>query len=75
MRVAASLLLLDGDRSQSSRQPLDFLPIGLNLLIAVIILRNTTYLQRAVDRLRNQGMIRHPVIWPIYRHSAGSTSI
>jgi hypothetical protein len=49
--------------------------MGLNPLIAAIILWNTTYLQRAVDRLRNQGMIRHPVIWPSYRHSAGSTSI
>jgi TnpA family transposase len=28
---------------------------GLNLLVAAIILWNTTYLQRAVDHLRNQG--------------------
>jgi TnpA family transposase len=49
--------------------------MGLNPLIAAIILWNTTYLRRAVDRLRNQGMIRHPVIRPSYRHSAGSTSI
>jgi TnpA family transposase len=31
---------------------------GLNLLVAAIILWNTTYLQRAVDHLRNQG--HHP---------------
>ncbi|MEA3144826.1 MAG: hypothetical protein QOI53_234 [Verrucomicrobiota bacterium] len=31
---------------------------GLNLLIAAIILWNTTYLQCAVDHLRNQG--HHP---------------
>jgi Tn3 transposase DDE domain len=31
---------------------------GLNLLVAAIILWNTTYLQRAVDHLRNQGY--HP---------------
>jgi hypothetical protein len=29
--------------------------MGLNPLIAAIILWNTTYLQRAVDHLRNQG--------------------
>jgi hypothetical protein len=75
MRVAASLLLLDGDRSQSSRHPLDFLPIGLNLLVAAIILGIRPICRRAVDHLRNQGMICHPVIWPIYRHSAGITSI
>jgi Tn3 transposase DDE domain len=28
---------------------------GLNLLVAAIILWNTTYLQRAVDHLRDQG--------------------
>jgi len=32
---------------------------GLNLLVAAIILWNTTYLQRAVDHLRNQG--QHPL--------------
>jgi len=32
---------------------------GLNLLVAAIILWNTTYLQRAVDHLRDQG--QHPV--------------
>ena len=31
---------------------------GLNLLVAAIILWNTTYLQRAVDHLRDQG--HHP---------------
>ena len=31
---------------------------GLGLLVAAIILWNTTYLQRAVDHLRKQG--RHP---------------
>jgi TnpA family transposase len=31
---------------------------GLNLLVAAIILWNTTYLQRAIDHLRNQG--QHP---------------
>ena len=31
---------------------------GLNLLVAAIILWNTTYLQRAVDHLHNQG--HHP---------------
>jgi hypothetical protein len=31
---------------------------GLNVLVAAIILWNTTYLQRAVDHLRNQG--QHP---------------
>ena len=31
---------------------------GLNLLVAAIILWNTTYLQRAIDHLRDQG--QHP---------------
>jgi TnpA family transposase len=48
---------------------------GLNLLVPAIILWNTTYLQRAVDHLRNQGYHRHPVIWLICRHSVGSISI
>ena len=40
---------------------------GLNLLVAAIILWNTTYLQRAVDHLRKQG--HHPAqeILPICR--------
>ena len=38
---------------------------GLNLLVAAIILWNTTYLQRAVDHLRDQGHHPAPVIWPI----------
>ena len=48
---------------------------GLNLLVAAIILWNTTYLQRAVDHLRIQG--HHPASgdWLICRHSAGSISI
>ena len=33
-------------------------PSGLNLLVAAIILWNTTYLERAVDHLCNQG--HHP---------------
>jgi hypothetical protein len=33
----------------------------LKLLVAAIILWNTTYLQRAVDHLRTKGTIRHPV--------------
>ena len=48
---------------------------GLNLLVAALILWNTTYLQRAVDHLRDQRQLPHRVIWPICRHSAGSTSI
>jgi TnpA family transposase len=33
---------------------------GLNLLVAAIILWNTTYLQRAVDHLRDQGLYPEP---------------
>ena len=49
---------------------------GLNLLVAAIILWNTTYLQRAVDYLRDHGgNIRHRVTWSTCHHSAGSTLI
>jgi hypothetical protein len=41
---------------------------GLKLLIAAIILWNTTYLQRAVDHLRNQG--HHPASGDIAHLSA-----
>jgi hypothetical protein len=43
---------------------------GLNLLVATIILWNTTYLQRAIDHCAIKGNIRNRVIWRICRRSA-----
>jgi hypothetical protein len=45
---------------------------GLNLLVAAIILWNTTYLQRASITCAINGAIQPLVIWPICRHSAGA---
>ena len=44
--------------SATSLSTLGAAPSGLNLLVAALILWNTTYLQRAVDHLRDQR--QHP---------------
>lgn len=47
---------------------------GLNLLVAAIILWNTTYLQRPSITCESRGTIRPPEISPICRRWAGNTS-
>jgi hypothetical protein len=47
---------------------------GLNLLVAAIILWNTTCSVLSIT-CAIKGTIQFLVIWPICRHSAGSTSI
>jgi hypothetical protein len=46
---------LDGEIRDRSFENKRHRASGLNLLVAAILLRNTTYLQRTVDHLRNQG--------------------
>src|SRR5258705_1215690 len=58
MRSAAPYSSTDSTESATAPMRISATASGLNLLVAAIILWNTTYLQRAVDHLHNQG--HHP---------------
>jgi Tn3 transposase DDE domain len=73
MRFAAPFLNRLGEIRDRSYENQSHQASGLNLLVAAIILWNTTYRRQAIDHLIARDTIPQPAIWPTCRHSAGST--